>query len=97
MAYASKRFLLLSQEQQQEAQKRKLFIEKYLSYAEPSQFLESRNWERFCEDYCHSMQMNRPDREEFAKWCFDYKMWQGDLFVLAPQVEQTSPYQRANS
>ena len=93
MAYASKRFLLLSRLQQDEAQKRRQFIEKYLAEIEPHLFLETENWEQFCGEHCETMQIDKPDREEFAKWCFDFKMWQGDLFVLAPQrvnVEHTA-------
>lgn len=85
MAYASQRFLLLSRLQQDEAQKRRLFIEKYLTETEPHLFLDAESWEQFCGKHCATMQINKPEREEFAKWCFDFKMWQGDLFVLAPQ------------
>ncbi|TKG23988.1 hypothetical protein [Vibrio breoganii] len=85
MAYASKRFLLLNQLQQDEAKKRRLFIEKYLTETEPHLFLETESWEQFCHQHCAAMQLDKPEREEFAKWCFDFKMWQGDLFVLAPQ------------
>ncbi|OBT17032.1 hypothetical protein A9264_09905 [Vibrio sp. UCD-FRSSP16_10] len=99
MAYASKRFLLLSESQQQEAKKRKRFIEKYLLETDPKQFLEPTSWESFCGQHCIDMKIVRPEREEFAKWCFDLKMWQGDLFVLAPQPPQNRycPKQCANS
>ncbi|CAM3065839.1 hypothetical protein [Vibrio rarus] len=99
MAYTSKRFLLLSQSQQQEAQKRHLFIETYLTETDPKHFLEPLNWERFCKEHCVKMDIVKPKREEFAKWCFDFRMWQGDLFVLAPQSSQNCGYtgQCANS
>ncbi|GEM79128.1 hypothetical protein [Vibrio superstes] len=92
MAYASKRFLLLNQTQQEEAKKRQSFIEKYLSDTDPGLFLEQASWDEFCHVHCDSMQIEKPEREEFARWCFELKMWQGDLFVLAPKPPTNQEY-----
>ncbi|WP_240432765.1 hypothetical protein [Vibrio halioticoli] len=92
MTQTSQRFLLLTKYQQAEAKKRKQFIEKYLTETEPKHFLEASRWEVFCQRHCVDMQIAKPKREEFAKWCFDFKMWQGDLFVLAPQSTNSDYY-----
>ncbi|WP_040890921.1 hypothetical protein [Vibrio ezurae] len=99
MTQTSKRFSLLTNYQQAEAKKRKQFIEKYLAETDPKHFLEPNSWELFCQAHCVEMQIAKPKREEFAKWCFDFRMWQGDLFVLAPQSTNNDHYstQCANS
>ncbi|WP_261817916.1 hypothetical protein [Vibrio gallicus] len=79
----SSRFDTLSLSQQDLANKRKQFMDSYLLETPATRFLHPDDWDVFCERHCEMVGIAQPKREEFAKWCLDFKIWQGDLFVLS--------------